>query len=207
MTTLPILTIPVGQHVLVRLDGAEALPATVVTVAGDELTLVLAAPSESLPDASGGPVIEWAAGLGYRRCVGELLEGGVRSELLRIRLVSGPELVHSRRWPRVEAVLGVHVTLVDEPGSGGRTTTVNVGGGGILMQDPWRLRVGAGLRVEIDLGDGEPPVKALGQVVREARADQKGVRFDDITDVDRGRLERFVRAHERERVESGIFRF
>jgi hypothetical protein len=207
MTTLPLLTIPVGQHVLVRLERLSALPATVVADDGDELTLVLAASEPDLP-ALGEVVVEWAAGLGYRRCAGELLEAGERSELLRLRLVSGPELVHSRRWPRVEAVLPVRVDMVDEPGHGGPTTTVNIGAGGLLMSDPWRLRVGAGIRVSVDLfGGGEPPVKALGQVVHAARVDHKGVRFDDISPEGRERIERFVRSHERERVESGIFRF
>ena len=207
MTTVPLHTIPVGQHVIIRLDGS-ALPATVVGSDGSELTFVLAAPTDRVPGHGGGEAaIEWSAGLGYRRCIGEVLERGDASELLRVKLITGPELVRSRRWPRVESVLGVTVALIDEPGSGGRTTTIDVGGGGILMNDPWRLRIGTGLRIAVDLGDGGPPVRALGQVVRQARADQTGVRFDDITDADRERLVRYVRDHERLRVESGIFRF
>jgi PilZ domain len=208
MTTLPLLTIPVGQHVLVRVDGAAVLPATVVAVTDDELTLVLAASEPGLAAVSGLPTtVEWAAGLGHRRCAGELLAGGDRSELLRVRLQDGAELVHRRRWSRVEAVLPILVTLVDDPGAGGRTTTVDVGGGGILMNDPWRLRLGAGLWVDIELGGDERPVRAFGQIVGEARADQKGVRFDDISPEDRDRLVRSVGERERDRVESGIFRF
>jgi hypothetical protein len=84
---------------------------------------------------------------------------------------------------------------VDEP-VGGETTTVDVSGSGIQIQDKWELPLGIDVRVELKLPEG-PPLRALGRVVRVGQeAEQKGIRMDGIARADEDRLMRFIRDRE-----------
>jgi hypothetical protein len=187
---------------MLRVPGRTAVPATVVDIQSSTMTAVLARPGGLHAWEGAELFVEWAAGVGFRRCSGRLLPVELgRSELAVVTLAGRPELVHRRRWSRVDVVRPVWIELVDEPLSGGETTTVNIGAGGILFTDPWRLRVGAVLSVSLEMGDELPAVRAIGQVVRQARPDQKGMRFDDITSEDRARLVQLVYEHERELIE------
>jgi PilZ domain len=199
-STPPTLTL--GQHVVVRLDGAPAVPATVVAAEGSRLTLVRAVLDEGTPPTPGAEVkIEWTAGADVRRYAGCVVQARERHEELRVELTGSVDVESRRRWSRVDAVLRVEVAGVDEPGVGGPTETVNVSAGGVLLHDRWSLRVGSDVWLDLDLDDGGAPVRVLGQIVRKAPVALKGVRFDDVSAADRERLVRFVAECERELTE------
>jgi hypothetical protein len=197
---MPVSTAAVvspGQHVHVHFPHIGALPATVDGAEHGTVIVALAVPDNRVARLAGREVsLEWVTGRGIQRLLGTLeLEAGSR-ECLRIVVVGETERIQRRSWARVEAIAPVTVRGIDEP-IGGRTTTLNVSGGGVLIKDLWNIPLGTDVRIELEAEPGKPPIKALGRVVRESAKDEKGIRIDDIERADEERLIRYVRERER----------
>jgi c-di-GMP-binding flagellar brake protein YcgR len=195
--SIPAAPLPTGQKVTVRLPHVGALPATVDASGTGVLVLVLAVPDARVLRLVGGEAdVECTTARGIQRFSGTLLPDS-RADLLRVALAGDCERIQRREWVRVDAVVPVHVKVLDEPALGGDTVTLNLSGGGVLLRDPWHLPLGLDVRLALVLPESEAPVGALGRVVREVAADQKGVRIDDMGRDDEERLVRFVRERER----------
>jgi PilZ domain len=194
--TRPIPSISVGEHVQVTLPHIGHLPATVEAAEPGALVLVLAVGDSRVARLGGSQVsVEHATGRGINRFAGTLALDGPRAELLRVHIEGEAERIQRREWARVEAVLPVSVTGVDEP-VGGDTQTLNLSGGGLLVRDPWKLPLGIDVRVALQVEPGAEPIKALGRVVRAPAPDAKGIRIDSIARDDSERLVRLVRERE-----------
>jgi hypothetical protein len=205
MAVAPAATPPVasGTHVTLRLPHVGALPATVEAAEPGALVVVLAVTDNRVQRLGGVEIsLEATTPRGIQRFTGSLGLVPGRSELLRIVLTGEPERIQRRDWARIDAVVPVVVQGIDEP-LGGATNTLNVSGGGVLIQDPWRLPLGLDVRVELEVAHGQPPVRALGRVVRAAATDQKGIRIDDLARDDEDRLIKFVRERERAALRMG----
>jgi hypothetical protein len=199
MAVAPAATPPVasGTHVTLRLPHVGALPATVEAAEPGALVVVLAVIDNRVHRLGGVEIsLEATTPRGIQRFTGSLGLVPGRSELLRIVLTGEPERIQRRDWARIDAVVPIVVQGIAEP-LGGATNTLNVSGGGVLIQDPWRLPLGLDVRVELEVAHGQPPVRALGRVVRAAAEDQKGIRIDDLARDDEDRLIKFVRERER----------
>jgi c-di-GMP-binding flagellar brake protein YcgR len=148
-----------------------------------------------VPKLAGREVgVEWATGRGIQRLIGTLV---VESrECVKVVVAGEAERIQRRSWVRIDAVAPITVRGVDEP-VGGATTTLNVSGGGVLIKDLWSLPLGLDVRIELEAEAGQPPIRALGRVVREAGKGEKGIRIDDIGRDDEERLIRYVRDRER----------
>jgi nitrogen fixation protein len=194
------VTLPAGQKVSVRLPYVGALPATVEASAPGRLTVALAVPDPRVTRLDGSEVsVECTSARGIQRLGGRLVLRG-RTDVFDIEIGGDMERIQRREWARVGAVIPIRVTPVGEPDiEAGETMTLNLSGGGVLINDPWRLPLGIDARVEIVVEPSQPPIRALARVVRDAGPDRKGLRFDDIEPQDSERLMRYVR--ERERVE------
>jgi c-di-GMP-binding flagellar brake protein YcgR len=189
-------TLPAGQHVGVVLPHVGTLPATVESADGGVIAVALAVPDNRVQRLEGREVsIESATARGIQRYTGTL-KLGARPELLQVVVAGEAERIQRREWARIEAIVPVRVKPLTEPG-GGETTSLNVSGGGVLINDPWNLPMGTDVRVELVTEAGGPPVHALGRVVRSPQPDQKGIRFDDLARDDEERLIKFVRERER----------
>jgi c-di-GMP-binding flagellar brake protein YcgR len=199
------VTLPVGRKVSVRLPYVGALPATVEASSPGSITVALAVPDQRVARLDGADVaVESTTARGIQRFTGRLALRG-SADVFDVVIDGDCERIQRREWARVGAVVPVRVAPVDEPAiEAGETTTLNLSGGGALIRDPWRLPMGLDVRVEIVIDPEQPPLRALGRVVRDAAPDQKGVRFDDIEPQDSERLMRFVR--ERERAELRLSR-
>jgi hypothetical protein len=81
--------------------------------------------------------------------------------------------------------------VVRRPAGEQRTFALDVSTGGVLVAGPADLAIGELIELQMDL-DG--PVRARAEVVRDAPNGMKGLRFADLGDADRDRLERFVRS-------------
>jgi c-di-GMP-binding flagellar brake protein YcgR len=138
--------------------------------------------------------IEYATGRGINRFAGILELDDRRPELLRVSLQGDAERIQRREWARIDATLPVTVKGIDEP-VGGDTVTLNISGGGILIKDPWRMPLGIDVRIEVEIESGAR-ITALGRIVREPAADQKGIRIESIAREDEERLVRLVRERE-----------
>jgi PilZ domain len=188
-------TIPAGEHVQVRLPHIGLLPATVETTEPGAVVVVLAVGDERVKRLAGAEVaVEHATGRGINRFAGRLELDDSRPELLRVVFQGDAERIQRREWARVDATLPITVKGIDEP-VGGDTVTLNISGGGVLVKDPWRMPLGTDVRIELEVEPGSC-ISALGRVVREPAADQKGIRIDSIGREDSERLVRLVRERE-----------
>jgi c-di-GMP-binding flagellar brake protein YcgR len=190
-------SLPAGEHVGVVLPHVGTLPATVESADGGIIAVALAVPDNRVQRLEGREVsIESASARGIQRYTGTL-KLGARPELLQVVVAGEAERIQRREWARIEAIVPVHVKPLNEPG-GGQTTSLNVSGGGVLINDPWNLPMGTDVRVElVTEGPDGPRIHALGRVVRSPQPDQKGIRFDDLARDDEERLIKFVRERER----------
>jgi PilZ domain len=189
-------SIPVGEHVQISLPHIGHLPATVESADAGALVLVLAVGDTRVKRLEGAEVgVEHATGRGINRYGGILQLDDRRPELLRVVVQGDAERIQRREWARVEATLAVKVRGIDE-NVGGETVTLNISGGGVLVKDPWRMPLGTDVRIELEVEPGSAPICALGRVVREPAADQKGIRIDSIAREDSERLVKLVRDRE-----------
>jgi hypothetical protein len=194
------INLPAGQKVSVRLQYVGALPATVEATTATSLTVALAVPDARINRLDGTDVaVESTSSRGIQRFSGRLVLRG-RSDVFDIEVGGDMERIQRREWARVGTCIPIRVELVDEPDleiGTGQTQTLNLSGGGVLINDPWRLPLGVDTRVELTIEPSQPPVRALARVVRDAGPERKGLRFDDIEPQDSERLMRYVRERER----------
>jgi hypothetical protein len=189
-------SIPAGEHVQVNLPHVGRLPATVEATEPGAVVVVLAVDDQRVKRLAGVEVaIEYATGRGINRFAGILELDDRRPELLRVSIQGDAERIQRREWARIDATLPVTVKGIDEP-VGGDTVTLNISGGGILIKDPWRMPLGIDVRIEVEIEPGAAGITALGRIVREPAADQKGIRIDSIARQDEERLVRLVRERE-----------
>jgi len=194
------INLPAGQKVSVRLQYVGALPATVEATTATSLTVALAVPDARINRLDGTDVaVESTSSRGIQRFSGRLVLRG-RSDVFDIEVGGDMERIQRREWARVGTCIPIRIELVDEPDleiGTGQTQTLNLSGGGVLINDPWRLPLGVDTRVELTIEPSQPPVRALARVVRDAGPERKGLRFDDIEPQDSERLMRYVRERER----------
>jgi hypothetical protein len=193
----PAPSIPSGEHVHLSLPHVGLLPATVSSVEPGAIVLVLTVKDPRVHRLVGGEVaVEYKSGRGIQRFGGILQVDDGRPELLRVVTFGEAERIQRREWARVDTVLPITVQAIDEP-IGGPTTTVNVSGGGVLVSDKWDMPLGTDVRIELQADPKDPPIRAMGRVVRIGGKDEKGIRIDSIAREDEERLVRLVRERER----------
>ena len=192
--TRPASQPSVGQHVVVRHLHVGMLPGTVEEVDGMSVTVALAVRDDRIARTIGQDwAVEATSGRGIFRYPGMLKSE--RNGSLTVTITGEVERIQRREFVRIEAFLDVTVRGVDAP-VGGDTTTLDVSGAGIQIQDKWNLPLGTDVRVELRLPEG-PPLRALGRVVREgAEPEHKGIRMDGIARADEDRLMRYIRDRE-----------
>jgi len=125
-------------------------------------------------------------------------------------LISAPDARVRRVQRRSFFRLGANVPVAIEPlaplpgirppGPPCRGVTVNLSGGGLLMESPELYPEGSTLRLALELPDGVPSAEARAEVVRDAGRASPGVRatwflaveFLDLPDDARDRITRYI---------------
>ncbi len=187
-----------GEQVAVVLEHVGALPATVESVQGSTVKLVLAVPDDRVKRLDGrSAAIEKKSGRGIQRFNGTLAVAGSKGELLTIAIQGDAERVQRRSFVRVPAVVPIKVISLEKGVSAGETLTINVSGSGVLIKDKWRLPLGIDVRIEVQLDPDGEPLRALGRVVRYSSEEEKGIRIEDMSRSDEDRLIKFIRERER----------
>jgi hypothetical protein len=190
----PAPSLPPGHHVTVVLPRVGSLPATVEATEPGAVVVALAVADTRVHRLGGHEVaVESISGRGIQRFTGTLELSLDRPEILRIRIAGEAERIQRREWVRVDAIVPVTVTPIDEEG-GGATTTANISGGGLMVKDPWNLPLGTDVRFELEAGAER--VAGLARVVRAVEGHHKGLRIDNLSRADEDRLIRFVRERE-----------
>jgi len=190
--------LPAGRKVNVRLPYIGTLPATVEVSAADRILVTLMVPDDRVQRMSGAEVaVESTTERGIQRFSGTLVLHP-RPELLEVVVAGEAERIQRREWARVGATVPVRLkALGDSIATPGETSSLNISGGGILINDIWHLPVGIDVRLELVIEVDVEPIKALARVVRDVGTNQKGLRFEDLARDDSERLMKFVRERER----------
>jgi len=116
---------------------------------------------------------------------------------LRVTATGSVELIQRRDYYRVEAFVPVTYQPYGPDGLTVTANTLDVSGGGFRLAAAEAVQLWDMLRFTLELGEGEEPVQAIAQAVREAGDDEFGMRFVEIVEQERQRLVRWVFARER----------
>jgi hypothetical protein len=101
-----------------------------------------------------------------------------------------PQLLKRREF--VRATVDLPLTLLapsaDEENVMTQANAIDLSGGGMLVKGLEDVHVDDVLRFELELGDGQDPVRGRGRVVRQVTADRVGLQFCELDQPDRVRL-------------------
>jgi c-di-GMP-binding flagellar brake protein YcgR len=185
----------IGQMIQVITPAGESLDARVKeSRTGSFLLRFEGGPAKRLANTSVS--LEFTNRRGVCRILGNA-EAAVGESVLRVTSTGTVELIQRRDYVRVEAFVPVTYQPDGPDGWTATANTLDVSGGGFRIADAEGLRLGDMLRFRLELGEGEKPVQAVAQAVREAGDDGFGMRFVEILERDRQRLVRWVFARER----------
>jgi hypothetical protein len=147
------VTLERSQRVTIVAPVVGDLPAMVQDDDDQVVTLVITIPAdqrlERLRDA-GRASLEYTTPTGLHRVTGDVVGEPGRPEVVRLRRDDRGRTVQRRDNVRVEAVVPVAVSVVDEPERAGESTTVNLSAGGVLPRGARTRRAGRHRRAEGD---------------------------------------------------------
>src|SRR5215204_2103480 len=147
-----------GQHVSLLIGDLPAMDARIEEIA-DEYAIVglFKEPEPPLEDI--GPIqgiIEAAGPRGLTRLVGTLKQHGREVDAAKLEFDQGPEVIQRRQFVRIETT--TTVSLTRESGDVVKTFTLNLSGAGLLLGGPPDLQMDELVKVDMDVGDEEPPI-------------------------------------------------
>lgn len=191
-----------GQHVSLLIGDLPPMDARIEEISEDYAVVGLfKEPEPPLKDI--GPIqgiIEATGPRGLTRLVGTLTQKGSEVDAAKLEFDQGPEVIQRRQFVRIETTTTVTVTR--ESGATDKTYTLNLSGAGLLLGGPADLQMDELIKVDIDVGEEEPPVHCRGRMVRQTQEGNKGVRIEMIEEGDRERLIHFV--FERQRTQPRV---
>jgi hypothetical protein len=203
----------IGGDVSFTVPGRELLAARVESLEGNSLELSLLQAPRTAPKAMERTrcFLECVADEGVVRIMGEVApcKGPTPADSwVRIRFTptGGWQLLQRRDAVRAEHRARVRFNKIDAPNVLLSCLTVDVSGGGLLVNGlAGRAEIGDEFAFELLLVPGEAPIHGHCRVTREAGPDKHGVEFTFITHDDRDRLVTFAhRARERQRLNANL---
>jgi hypothetical protein len=189
----------VGQAVQLIAPSGAALGARVKDASRGGFLLRLdngvgADPLELLADTAVS--LEFTNRRGVCRILGQA-ERAAGDSVLRIEPTGTIELIQRRDYVRVEAYVPVTYQPDGPDGWTASAHTLDVSGGGFQITDAEGLRLGDIRTFTLELGEGEDPLVAVAEPVREVEDQTFGLRFVEIPEPEQQRLVRWVFARER----------
>jgi hypothetical protein len=188
----------IGQAVHVIAPSGASIDALVKDAATNSFLLRLDAgesdPLELLADRQVS--LEFTNRRGVCRVIGDA-SAAPGPAALRVTATGTIELIQRRDYVRVEAF--VPVTYLPDGPDGWTATahTLDVSGGGFQITAAEGLRLRDIMRFTLELGEGEEPLSAVAEAVRDVGDQTFGLRFVEIPETERQRLVRWVFARER----------
>jgi PilZ domain-containing protein len=124
----------------------------------------------------------------YRRGTGR---GYDDKNTVRFAHRGSPQLLTRREYVRATVDLPLTLLGLDADERGVTSThahALDLSGGGMLVKGPTSPRLDVQLRFELELGDGEEPVRGSARVVRQETEDRFGLQFTEVAQPDAVRL-------------------
>jgi hypothetical protein len=178
-----------------NLGGAAGgrIPARVLEKGEDTLLIAITVPTRPLTaEQMADMIIEYTGSRGRVRLRGTCsMEDPNDSDLVRVNQPRSVEVLQEREYVRIRSARPVLVYSAREQEQV-QSYTVDVSGGGLLLAGPDTLRVGEEVKFRLTLTPGVLPVSGTGHVVRTDNHGRLGLVFDEISDLDRRRLVRFI---------------
>lgn len=184
--------------------GGARIPARVLGSEQGMLLVAIMVPSEPLsPRQLDALVLEFNDAQGRSHLVGTAsIEDPSDPDVLRIVDPRSLDVVQEREYVRIKSARpaivfgGPDLAQIN-------SYTIDISGGGFLLAADM-LKVGDQVHFQIDLTAGERPISGTGKVVRIDARGRRGVVFDDIKDLDRRRLIRYIFECQRAELRLGL---
>jgi PilZ domain len=179
------------EPVTLFLSSGEKLPARVTERLGNSLRIAIVVPVEHLDGSQlASLVLEYANPCGRVRLTGTAAVERVRERtLLRIDDATMIEAVQERAYARVEVDCPVSIHVGRERVE---TRTIDLSGGGLLLDGPNQFDLGEELEFELTLMPGSLPVTGSAKVTRIDGEGRRAIQFTSISFSDRWRIVRFT---------------
>lgn len=187
------------EPVTLFLSSGEKFPARVTERLGNSLRIVIVVPVEHLDARQlASFVLEYANPCGRVRFTGTAtIERVCEDTLLRIDDATMIEVTQERAYARVEVDCPVAISV---DGKRLETRTVDLSGGGLLLDGSYQFELGQELEFELSLMPGSPPVAGSAKVTRIDGEGRPAIQFTSISFFDRWRLVRFTLESQRNEI-------
>lgn len=176
------------------LPGREGIRARVLEVDASALVVAIMVPTKPISrEQLAQLVLEFVTLRGRVRLTGAWSSPDPADrDVLRLQDPRSVEVVQEREYVRIHSSRPVVVYAGPDRRQEVQSFTVDISGGGLLLAGPDTLRIGDRVDFELTLVSGELPVIGKGRVVRVDNGGRRAVTFEDIRDLDRRRLVRFI---------------
>jgi hypothetical protein len=182
-----------SETVILNTASGGRIPGRVLESGPDTLLIAVVVPIRPFTDSDlDSLVIQFNNAHGRIRVRGVFaVEDRNEPDLLRLVEPRSVEVLQEREYVRIKAARPVFVTC------GGtqvhiRSYTADISGGGLLLAGPDTLKVGDEVQFQLTISSGAHPINGTGRVVRIDLQGRRAVAFEQISDLDRRRLVRFI---------------
>lgn len=182
-----------SETVTISTPSGGKIPARVLESAPSALAIAIMVPTKPFSHAElDGLVFEFNSSRGRVRLRGTtIMVDPAEADVLHIEGPRSVEVLQEREYVRISSARPVLVY------AGGdrmqiQSYTVDLSGGGCLLAGPDTLKAGDELQFQLTLTPGVLPVTGKGRVVRIDAQGRRAVCFEEISDLDRRRLVRFI---------------
>lgn len=177
---------------IVPLSG-QRIPARVVEAQHGMLLVAIMVPIEPLSNAQlQALLIEFQGPNGRVHLTGTAsIASPTEPDVLRIEDPRAIDTVQEREYVRIRSSRpalvfgGPEMVQIN-------SYTVDISGGGFLLSGAEMLSIGDRVHFQLELPEGELPITGSGKVVRLDPNGHRGIVFDDIKELDRRRLIRYI---------------
>lgn len=182
-----------SEAVIVNTAGGGRIPGKVIERGPSTLLVAILVPIKPFTAKDlDGLVLEYAGPRGRIRLRGTaIVENPAEPDLLRIEGPRSVEVLQEREYVRIQSARPV-VVYAGGDRQQVQSYTVDLSGGGLLLAGPDTLKIGDEVRFQLTITPGVTPITGSGRVVRTDSRGRRAVVFEDISDLDRRRLVRFI---------------
>ncbi|MHB8233123.1 MAG: flagellar brake protein [Solirubrobacteraceae bacterium] len=182
-----------AETVTISTAAGGRIPARVIERGPNTLLLAILVPTKPFSASDlDGLVLEYPGPRGRVRLRGTaMMEDPKEPDLLRIEAPRSIEVLQEREYVRIQSARPV-VVYAGGDRQEVQSYTVDLSGGGFLLAGPDTLKVGEEVKFQLTITQGVLPITGKGKVVRIDSRGRLAVSFQDISDLDRRRLVRFI---------------